>query len=211
MRISMILRVVAVAAAFALPAAAQTAQPQAVQHDAAGSPAAAEKVPEGITPPSDYLIGPDDHLTVMFWREKDLSADVIVRPDGKISLPLLNDVQAAGLTPEQLREKVTDEAKRYVEDPVATVVVRQINSRKVFITGQVEKPGPYPLTAPTTVLQLISTAGGLKEYAKRDKIVIMRTENGKQTSLRFNYDQVIDRKNLKQNVELKPGDTVLVP
>lgn len=200
---------IAALATGAPPAFAQA--PVARAATAAPPVAKAPVVPAGITPPSDYVIGPDDHLTVMFWRDKDLSADVIVRPDGKISLPLLNDVQAAGLTPEQLREQVTTEAKRYVEDPNATVVVRQINSRKVFITGQVEKPGPYALTAPTTVLQLISTAGGLKEYAKRSKIVIMRTENGRQTSLRFNYDDVINQKNLKQNVELKPGDTVLVP
>jgi polysaccharide export outer membrane protein len=211
MRTFTLVQAVVALAVLAGPAAAQPAQAQAAPSDAAASPASTATAPEGVTPPTGYLIGPDDHLTVMFWREKDLSADVVVRPDGKISLPLLNDVQAAGLTPEQLRDKVTEEAKRYVEDPVATVVVRQINSRKVFITGQVSKPGPYPLTSPTTVLQLISTSGGLLEYAKRDKIVIMRTENGKQIQLRFNYDQVIDGKNLKQNVELKPGDTVLVP
>ena len=86
-------------------------------------------------PPADYVIGPEDQLSVVFWRDKDLSADVVVRPDGKISLPLLNDVQAGGLTPEQLRHSVTEEAKRYVEDPTASVVVRQINSRRVFVTG----------------------------------------------------------------------------
>jgi polysaccharide export outer membrane protein len=174
---------------------------------------AAQSVPTiaAAAVPGDYIIGPEDQLTVMFWREKDLSADVIVRPDGKISLPLLNEVHAAGLTPDQLREKVTDLAKRFVEDPNATIVVRQINSRKVFINGQVEKPGPYPLMSPTTVLQLISTAGGLREYAKRSKIVIIRTDEGRPVSLPFNYDDVMNRKNLKQNVQLKPGDVVLVP
>src|SRR5262245_24274860 len=147
----------------------------------------------------------------MFWHEKDMSADVIVRPDGKITLPLLNEVLAAGLTPEQLRLKVTDEAKRYVEEPNATVVVRQINSRRVYITGQIAKGGPYALSSTMTVLQLISMAGGLNEYAKASKISIMRTENGKQMRYAFNYKDVIEGKNLKQNIELKPGDTVIVP
>lgn len=167
--------------------------------------------PRGIAVPADYVIGPDDQLSVVFWRDKDLSADVTVRPDGKITLPLLNDVQAAGLRPDQLREKVVDEAKRYVQDPQPTVVVRQINSRRVFITGQVVKPGPYPLMAPTTVLQLISMAGGLTEYAHNKKISIMRTDNGRQIAYRFNYKDVAAGKNMRQNIELKPGDTVVVP
>ena len=176
------------------------------------TPPAAAVAPAGITPPEDYVIGPEDQLTIMFWREKDMSAEVIVRPDGKITLPLLNEVVASGLTPEQLRLKLTDEAKRYVEDPNATVVVRQINSRKVFVTGQVAKPGPYMLlTSKTTVLQLLSMAGGLNEYAKTSKISIMRTENGKQVRFTFNYKEVIEGRNLKQNIELKPGDTVIVP
>jgi polysaccharide export outer membrane protein len=147
----------------------------------------------------------------MFWRDKDLSTDVTVRPDGKITLPLLNDVQAAGLRPDQLREKIAEEAKRYLEDPQPTVVIKQINSRKVFITGQVAKPGPYNLMAPTTVLQLISMAGGLNDYAHSKKISIMRTENGRQIAYHFNYKDVAAGKNMKQNIELKPGDTVVVP
>jgi polysaccharide export outer membrane protein len=164
-----------------------------------------------VSLPADYVIGPEDQLSVVFWRDKDLSADVVVRPDGKISLPLLNDVQAGGLTPEQLRHNVTEEAKRYVEDPTASVVVRLINSRKVFVTGEVEKPGTYPLAGPTTVLQLLATAGGLKEYAGKDKIIVLRREAGREISFRFNYKQVIQQKNPAQNIELKPGDTVVVP
>ena len=98
-----------------------------------------------------------------------------------------------------------------MEDASVTVVIRQINSRKAFITGEVNKPGPYPLTSPTTVMQLIALAGGLREYANSKKIVIMRTENGKQRRLPFNYKDIIDGKNLQQNIELKPGDTVVVP
>lgn len=168
-------------------------------------------VPAGVVTPPDYVIGPEDVLAIVFWREQDLSSEVSVRPDGKISLPLLNEVQASGLTPEQLRGNLTQAANRFVEDPAVTVVVKAVNSRKVFITGQIGKPGPYPLAAPTTVLQLIAMAGGVDEYAKSDRIVVMRTENGKTVSHKFNYKQVSQGKNLQQNLELKPGDTIVVP
>jgi polysaccharide export outer membrane protein len=164
-----------------------------------------------VATPVDYVIGPDDVLQIIFWREGDLSSEVAVRPDGKISLPLLNEIQASGLTPEQLRANLTQVANRYVEEPAVTVVVKAINSRKVFITGQVGKPGPYPLSGPTTVLQLIATAGGVQEYAKDERIVVMRTENGRTVSHKFNYKQVSQGKNLQQNIELKPGDTIVVP
>jgi polysaccharide biosynthesis/export protein len=173
-------------------------------------PAAVAAVPDVVVPPG-FVIGAEDVLTIVYWKDKDMTTDAQVRPDGRIALPLLNDVHAAGLTPEQLREKLTEESKKYMEDPNITVVVRQINSRKVFITGEVNKPGPYPLTSQTSVMQLLAMAGGLREYANSKKIVIMRTENGKQISLMFNYKDVIAGKNLKQNVELKPGDTVVVP
>jgi polysaccharide export outer membrane protein len=161
--------------------------------------------------PAGYVIGPEDVLTILFWKEKDISGDVIVRPDGRISTPLLNDVQAAGLTPEELRVRLNEEASHYIEDPNATVVVKQINSRRVFIMGEVEKPGVYTLTGPMTVLQLIANAGGFKEYAKRDGIVIMRNEPGQQVQLAFDYNEVVRGKKLQQNVALKPGDTVVVP
>lgn len=168
-------------------------------------------IPAGAPVPADYVIGPEDVLTIVFWREKDLSSEVIVRPDGRISLPVLQDVSAAGLTPEQLRDSLTKTAERFVEDPNVTVVVKEINSRRVFITGQVAKPGPYNLTSPMTIVQLIALAGGLLEYADGKNIVIMRTENANPVSYRFNYKEVIERKNLKQNIPLKPGDTVMVP
>jgi polysaccharide biosynthesis/export protein len=164
-----------------------------------------------VVPPPGYIIGVDDVLGILFWRDKDMTGDVTVRPDGKITLPLLNEVQAAGLTPEQLRAVITEGAGRFVADPNVTIVVRQINSRKVFLVGQVLKPGPYPLTGPTTVLQLISLAGGLLDYADEKNILVMRTENGREAALRFNYKEVLKGRNLKQNVELKPGDTVVVP
>jgi polysaccharide export outer membrane protein len=166
-------------------------------------------------PPPDYVIGPDDVLEIQFRREKDMSAEVAVRPDGKISLPLLNDIQAAGLTPEQLRQKVTDEANKLVEDASVTVLVKQVKSRVVFITGQVNKPGVYPLTFQMNVLQLIAVAGGLNDIAKGKQIVVIRPDPAAPSrpplTYGFNYNEVIRRKNLKQNIELKPGDTVVVP
>jgi polysaccharide export outer membrane protein len=157
------------------------------------------------------LIGTDDVLSIVYWKDKDMSADAKVRPDGRIALPLINEVQAAGLTPGQLHAKLVEESKKYMEDANITVVVREINSRKAFITGEVNKPGPYALTAPMTVMQLISMAGGLREYADAKNITIMRTENGKQVALKFNYKDVAKGKNLTQNILLKPGDTVVVP
>jgi polysaccharide export outer membrane protein len=189
----------------------------ATQKPASGTPAgptvkpAATPAPPAVPPPPGYLIGADDVLQVLFRYDRDLTTEVVVRPDGMISLPMLSDVQAAGLTPEQLRDNVTESAKRFIEDPAVTVIVKQINSRKVFITGQVQKPGPYPLTAPTTVMQLIAIAGGLSEFADEKGITVMRTENGKPVSFAFNYKEVARRRNLKQNIELKPGDTVIVP
>jgi polysaccharide export outer membrane protein len=168
-------------------------------------------VPPGVPVPPDYVIGPEDVLSVVYWREKDMSNDVAVRPDGKISLPLLNDVAAAGLTPTQLRDSLTEASKQFFEDPSITVVVKQMNSRRVFITGEVAKPGPYPLMGPTTVLQLLSVAGGLRDYANGKKILILRTEKGHSVSYPFNYKDVVSGKNLQQNIELKPGDTVVVP
>jgi polysaccharide export outer membrane protein len=193
--------------AFAQAPDVASAKPAPAAQPAAGPPT----LPEGVTPPPGYVIGPDDQLTVIYWREKDLSAEVVVRPDGQISLPLLNDIMAAGLTPEQLRVTITKGATKFIEDPTVSVVVKAINSRKVYITGQIGKPGPYPLGGPTSVLQLIATAGGIAEYADKKKIVIVRRENGKETTLRFNYDDVTKGKNLGQNIELKPGDSIIVP
>jgi polysaccharide export outer membrane protein len=164
-----------------------------------------------VAVPADYRIGAEDVLNVVFWREPDLSAEVVVRPDGKISLPLINEVEALGLTPAQLREVLAERAKAFVKEPNVSIVVRQINSRKVFITGNVERAGPYPLGGSMTALQLIALAGGLREYADSKHIVVMRTENGRSVSLPFNYNDIAKGKNLQQNIELRPGDTVIVP
>jgi len=185
------------------------------------APALAQTNPKGTAPaptvstplviPPQYVIGADDVMSVVFWKDKDLSADVTVRPDGMISLPLLNEVRAAGLTPSQLKDRIAEEARNYVQDPTVTVEVKAINSRKVYITGGVRKAGPYPLSGSMRVLQLIAIAGGLDDYANRQKIVIYRSEDGRQVSFKFNYKEVLNQKHLEQNIELKPGDTVAVP
>ncbi|HKY21199.1 MAG TPA: polysaccharide biosynthesis/export family protein [Vicinamibacterales bacterium] len=192
-------------------AAGVSAQQGAGTPPATGKTPPTPAVPTAEAPPPDYVIGAGDVLAIVFWREPDMSTEVVVRPDGRISIPLLNDVVVTDLTPEQLRKKLAADAQRYVQDPNVTVVVKQINSRRVFITGQVAKPGPYPLTASMNVLQLISSAGGLLEYADGGDIVVMRNENGKTATYSFNYKEVVRRKNLKQNLDLKPGDTVIVP
>src|SRR5258708_7408175 len=175
-----LLPALAVAAACSAPLAAQ--QQPAAAPSAGSARASAAPVAGAVAVPADYVIGPEDVLGVVYWRDKDMTGDVAVRPDGKISLPLLNDVQAAGMTPEELRNKLVEASKQYFEDPSITVVVKQMNSRKVFITGEVGKPGPYPLAGPTTVLQLISIAGGLRDYADSKKILIVRNENAQPTS-----------------------------
>jgi len=192
-------------------AAALGAQGQQPSSPAAPAPQVVATDSAGVIPPPDYIIGPEDQLSIVFYQDKDMTADVIVRPDGKISLPLLNDVQASGLTPDQLRQRIIGDAKRLIQDPKPTVVVRQINSRKVFITGAVEHPGNFPLMGPTTVLQLIALAGGIKEYADAKKILIIRNEGGRAETFNFNYKDVVSQKNMAQNILLRPGDTVVVP
>jgi polysaccharide biosynthesis/export protein len=176
----------------------------------AATPAAAD-IADAVAPPPGYVIGINDVLAVSFWREKDLSADVTVRPDGNISLPRLNDVPAAGRTPGELRVALIEAASRFVDTPNPTVVVKQINSRHVFVIGNVVKPGSYPLLAETTVLQLISMAGGLREFADDRNIIVIRMENGQQSSYHVNYRDVVRRGDLKKNITLKAGDTVVVP
>ena len=199
----------AVAAAAVLALAPASLGAQQEQPSGAGGRGAATVAARPAPP---YVIGPDDALSIVFWKDKDLSAEVTVRPDGKVSLPLLNDIQAQGRTPDELRDALKQAAQAFVEDPNPTVMVKEIKSRRVFITGQVEKPGPYPLTGETTVLQLIAMAGGIREFADGSNITIIRKgENGRTEILPFNYRDVLKRKNLTQNVQLKPGDTVVVP
>lgn len=164
-----------------------------------------------VVVPSDYVIGPEDVLGVLFWREADISGDVVVRPDGMITLPLLGDVKVSGMTPDALREQIRVASSKFLTDPNVTVVVKQINSRKVFITGNVMMPDSYSLAGPRTVMQLIAQAGGLTEYADQENITILRQDaNGQTRALKLNYKDVSKGRRLEQNILLQPGDTVIV-
>lgn len=168
------------------------------------------RAPAIVARPSiPYLIGANDILTVTFWQDRT-PVDVVVRPDGKISMPLLNDMPAAGYTPQQLATALEEVAAKYITEPQATVTVKESRSRKVFVLGEVATPGMVPLNGEMNVLQLIAVGGGLLEYADKDNIVIIRTENGQETRFKFNYDDVLDGKKVEQNILLQPGDTVVV-
>jgi len=173
---------------------------------------AAEAQSSSIALPSDYVIGVEDRLGIVFWREQDkaLSTDVVVRPDGKISVPMLNDLPAAGLTPEQLADAVQQAASKYIRDAAATVIVREIHSRKVFVIGEVTKPGAVDLGGNMNVMQALASAGGFLEHAKKSDVVIVRKANGREQRFKFNYKDVVKGKNVEQNIRLLPGDTVLV-
>lgn len=160
--------------------------------------------------PKDYVIGSEDTLMVSVWNEEKLTATLPVRPDGKISLPLLNDVQASGLTPMQLADGIAEKLKKFVADPRVTVVVTQMNSQKVFMLGEVTHTGALPLLPNMTVLQALSTAG-FSQFANQKKIYILRIEGGKQLKLPFNYKMVVKGEQMEQNILLKPGDTIVVP
>jgi polysaccharide biosynthesis/export protein len=163
--------------------------------------------------PDDYIVGVEDILSVSVWKEPDLSVkEVVVRPDGKISVPLIGDIQASELTPMQLQNRITERMKEFLRAaPSVTVVVLKIGSRSVSIVGQVAKPGIYYLGSPMTVLELLSRAGGIGPEANKKKISIIRTEGGRTSSFIFNYREVSKGVNLKQNIELKNGDQVIVP
>jgi polysaccharide biosynthesis/export protein len=170
--------------------------------------AAAEAAQKSLPP--GYVIGASDVLSIVFYGDKEMSADVIVRPDGKISVPLINEVNAAGVTPEELRVRLLEAASKLVEDPDVSVLVKDIRSRNVYITGNVAKPATYPMIGEMNVLQLIAVSGGLLEYADKKEIAIIRTENGKQQRFKFNYNEVVAGKRTADNIALKPGDIVVV-
>jgi polysaccharide export outer membrane protein len=159
----------------------------------------------------NYVIGPQDVLDISVWKEGDLSRAVPVRPDGKISLPLLNDVQAAGLTPTQLATQITTGLNKFMTNPQVTVIVEQINSQRVYILGEANHVGTYTLLPGMTVLQALSNAGGCSPFAKSKKIYVMRAENGKQVKYFFNYKEAIAGKHPEQNIALQNGDTIYVP
>lgn len=158
-----------------------------------------------------YVIGPEDMLDISVWKEPDVSRLVPVRPDGRISLPLINDVQASGLTPQQLAGMVSEKLHKYLNDPQVTVIVTAINSQRVFVVGEVLRAGAFPLLPGMTVLQALSSAGGFTTFADMKKIHVVRLKDGKQVELPFNYRDVLKGDNPSQNIKLEPGDTVVVP
>ena len=158
----------------------------------------------------EYVIGPEDVLHIAVWKENDLTATLPVRPDGKISLPLLDDVQAAGLTPKQLADSVTEKLRKYIADPRVTVVVTAINSKRIYLVGEVLHAGATPMLPNMTVLQALSSAG-LNQFANTKRIYVLRTENGKQKKLPVNYRKLVRGEEIEQNYRLQPGDTIVVP
>ncbi|HYW39430.1 MAG TPA: polysaccharide biosynthesis/export family protein [Terriglobales bacterium] len=158
----------------------------------------------------EYVIGPEDVLHIAVWKEADLTATLPVRPDGKISLPLLNDVQASGLTPQQLADSVTAKLKKYIADPRVTVVVTAINSKRIYLVGEVLHSGATPMLPNMTVLQALSSAG-LNQFANTKRIYVLRTENGKQQKMPVNYQKLVKGEQIEQNYVLQPGDTIVVP
>jgi len=165
----------------------------------------------GVQVGPDYVIGPADSLEINVWKENDLDAKVPVRPDGKITLPLLGDVTASGFTPTQLAADLSKRLKKYVDDPHVTVVVTAVNSRRIYIVGEVVHTGAYPLLGNMTVLQALSGAGGFSPFANLKNIYVLRNQDGTQVKLPFNYKKVIKGENMQQNVQLRPGDTIVVP
>ncbi|MBZ5538252.1 MAG: polysaccharide biosynthesis/export family protein [Acidobacteriia bacterium] len=162
-------------------------------------------------PGQDFVIGPEDTLVINVWKEAELSTTVVVRPDGRISLPLINEVQASGLTTKQLQDRIAERLKDFIASPVVTVMVKEIKSQSVTIMGEVTRTGVYPFGSPMTVVELIGRAGGFKDYAKTKGIRVLRNENGQQLQFRFNYRDYIKGKNPEQNIVLKNGDVVIVP
>jgi polysaccharide export outer membrane protein len=186
----------------------------AIRGASQNSDAATSARPSSTNPATtdpEYKIGPQDMLRVDVWKEPDISRIVPVRPDGKITLPLVNDVQAAGLTTTQLAAKIAEGLKKYITSPQVTVGVTEINSRRIFVNGEVARPGAFPLLPNMTVLQALSSAGGFTQFAREKKIYILRMENGKQVKYPFNYKEAVSGKNVEQNIILQGSDIIVVP
>jgi polysaccharide export outer membrane protein len=189
-------------------AAQSTDSTSGQKREAESKPAAAAVTP-ATTTDQEYYIGPQDVVQIDVWKEPEITRTIPVRPDGKISLPLLNDVQAAGLTAMQLAGSIREGLAKYLHNPQVTVMVTQINSRRVFVTGEVAKSGALPLLPGMTALQALSSAGGFTQFAKEKGIYILRNENGKQVKLPYNYKDVL--KGQKEDIPLQSGDVIVVP
>lgn len=191
---------------------ASSASAQAAPAPAAGSGAATSPDKPADKPHDDsFVIGNDDVLAINVWKEPDISRSIPVRSDGKISLPLVGEVQAAGLTPLKLEKDIAEKLKSFISEPEVTVMVQQVNSQKFNILGQVNKPGSYVIANSPTVLDALALAGGFRDFAKRKSIYVLRHGASGEVRLPFNYKEVSEGKNMAQNVKLQPGDTIIVP
>lgn len=194
---------------------AQDTSPQkpgaSAKPDTSTKPDDPSKTASSVVPDAEYKIGPQDVVRIDVWKEPDISRTIPVRPDGKISLPLLNDVQAAGLTAMQLAGSLRESLSKYLTSPQVTVTVNEINSRRVYLTGEVNHGGALPLLPNMTVLQALSSAGGFTQFAKEKNVYVLRTVDGKQVKYPFNYKEVIKGKLSEQNILLLPGDVIVVP
>ena len=198
---------------FAIQGFAQADQSRAAQ-STASAPQPTDKIEKAlliVTP--EYFIGPEDVLNITVWRNTDLSKEVTVRPDGRISLPLIGDITAVGRTAAQLSEDISAKLKEYKENPQVSIVVKEVNSYAIYVLGEVVKPGKYPLRSKTTLLQAITIASGFTQTAARNKIVVFRfaKDGGGQIKMKASYDDIVLRDGSNQNIELKPGDQIVVP
>ena len=209
--------ILALATLLAIPAGAQDAtgkskdKKDASTVASASNPRVAAPTAVSVTDDPDYEIGPGDMLNISVWKEAELSGTVPVRPDGKVSLPLLSDVQAAGTTPSKLAATITERLRQYLTDPRVTVIVTAANSKRVYLIGEVVRPGAIPMLPNMTMLQALSTSGGFSPFANIKKMYVLRMENGKQVKIPVNYKAAISGQAPDQNIALKSGDTIVVP
>lgn len=195
-------------------AVAKPALPAGSTDTKTDQPAPADTPPPRVADvnPKSFVIGTEDILTINVWKEPEVSKVVPVRPDGMISMPLVGEIKATGLTPVQLQDEIANSLKKVMSDPQVTVIVSEVHSLTFNVVGNVLKPGYYPLTRRMTVLDAIALSGGFRDFAKDKKIYVLRTSaDGSQTRLKFNYKEVIKGKNAAQNIELQPRDTVVIP
>jgi polysaccharide export outer membrane protein len=185
--------------------------PMAYSQDDKAAPAQKKPQPEWMPISESYVIGPEDVLYIHVWKEEALSRTVPVRTDGKISLPLIDDIKAAGYTARQLKDVLTKRLKEFIDNPVVSVTVTEANSYKVYVSGQVKTPGVYRLKNETTILQIIPMAGGFTDWANQKKILIIRKEDGQEKRITVNYKKILKGDAPESNTILRPGDTVIVP
>jgi polysaccharide export outer membrane protein len=192
---------------------AQTVARNSTGASALAGPTSTHEADIAAAKPHDnsFVIGNDDVLAINVWKEPDISRSIPVRSDGKISLPLVGELQAAGLTPLRLESDIAGRLKNYISEPEVTVIVQQVNSQKFNILGQVARPGSYVIANSPTVLDAIALAGGFRDFAKKKSVYVLRQGSSGESRVPFNYKDVIQGKNMSQNVKLRPGDTIIVP